>query len=665
MASKKDEKISPEDLREAIRLFKVRELHNLFGSFEGQQIPRKYGLVFAKNGLFKRDLRDNWPANFAEIISNPNHRKRKSSHLNSPEILVVESESSAASIDLADAILAWSRQIRKSAIAELLRMSNCHQTFWTRSTESLLVSRKGEIERADLSDFVDAAVAVSDALYHDFFYKNHCLRGGLEYRSEEVIDANLRFLLAPKLRTFGFLDRLPFRRPSFCRSEMASSHPTIADNQNSLSDICDKFYFDRGMLPLSGSSGLGAIVDSAIGESDDAAEVWIELNEWRMKCDSPLADFHFCQVFLYLPNLIPNDRANDFWSLMEALLLPMENENWKRFLEVANHYVGFLPSQVNGADGDITAHYALWFAGFLRLERRLTNGIFLEKINEVLKEMGSQINHAIEFGQPYVTRSSLYSAMINNESAFALAALRQLEQAHRQGVKVPKERMDAVARSILVNFTGVLSRHDCDGVFVCADVSSLMITLVFHHDDPIAISALSLLGQALSATLTKRLSDLLNETNGSVLQFVLSGIAGSDKLSVDQAKDLKILLRNPNQIESFANRVEVHTLKELVRVILTPVDDETDPDYWWQLPHLLLAAAEKVEDAKAEVFVDGMMSLALRTDAMGIIDRATQSRSELVKKRLAYWRDRMTVHRADLPNWAKSKVGSFIARLKV
>ena len=660
-----EEKVSPEELRKAMHALKVRELHNLFGSFEGQPIPAKYGLLFAKNGLFKKDLPNNWPSDFAQVISNLNHKKRKSPHLNSPEILVRESKSSNAIIDLADAVLAGSQEIRKAAIAELQRIAICHNKFWTQSTEAILVSRKEEIERSDLSDFVDAAVAVSDALCHDFYYKNHCLRGGLEYRSEEVIDANLRFLLTPKLRTFGFLDELPFRRPSFCRAELEKSQITTADLGNSLSEICDKFFFDRGMLPLSGTVGLGAIVSTVVGQSNNVDKVWDELDAWRKDCDSPLADFHFCQVYLYSPKLIPVNRAIEFWDLVKEILSPMENKNWKRFLEIANHYVRFLPSEANGANGDISAHYALWFAGVLRLEKRFADGVNFEKLNQVIQDLGHQTDLAHEYGQPYITRSSLYSAMIYNESAFSLATLRQLEHSHCEGFKIPKERMDAVARSILANFTGVLSSHDFDGLFGNADVSSTLITLIFHHDDPFATSALSLLSQAISATRNKKLSNVLLEPNGTVLQFALSGIAGSDKLNASQALALKTLMRNANQIETFANRVDVPTLKELVRVILTPVDDETDPDYWWELPHLLLAAAEKVEDAKAEIFVDGMMSLALRTDAMGIIDRATQSSSKLVKKRLAFWRDQMMAQRANLPSWAKSKVNSFIGRLKV
>ena len=103
----------------------------------------------------------------------------------------------------------------------------------------------------------------------------------------------------------------------------------------------------------------------------------------------------------------------------------------------------------------------------------------------------------------------------------------------------------------------------------------------------------------------------------------------------------------------------MQTLKALVRIILVPVDDKTDPDSWWQVPHLLLVAAEKAEGEKVGALVDGMMALALRTDSLGItlgiIDRATQSSCCAVKKRLAHWRDQMEVHRADFPNWSKSK----------
>ena len=223
--------------------------------------------------------------------------------------------------------------------------------------------------------------------------------------------------------------------------------------------------------------------------------------------------------------------------------------------------------------------------------------------------------------------------------------------------------MDAVAKSILANTNGCLSKHECDGVFASADVSSLLITLVFHHDDPLATSSLNLLSQSISTISNKSLSDSLTEPNGSVLDFVLSGIAASDKLRVGQVTEIKELLRELHRIERFAGRVDLYTLKALVRVLLVPVDDTTDPEYWWQVPYLLLVVAEKVEGEKVDVLVDGMMALALRTDSLGIIDRAMQSSSIIVKNRLAHWRDEMLAHRADLPNWAKSKVGSFIGRL--
>ncbi len=391
-------------------------------------------------------------------------------------------------------------------------------------------------------------------------------------------------------------------------------------------------------------------------------------DQWRRQKNSPCVDYHFCQVFLVHNNLIPEDCRDSFWNIIESILLPKNDKTWATRTRLIRYYCKFLESQAGGSDGDVCAQYANWFCEFLSFERRLANDLDHDKLTDVLSELESVAEYSSCFGRPYVTRSSFYCATTYCESAWAAGTLAQIDFAiQRYGLKIPDDKIGSLSQSLIANSSCILSSHIDGNLFSGFDLSTLIITLQFkakvgENDQLLSnLAKTKLINQDAVGEVLKEMG-----ADQTIARTLLQGISANDEVGGSLHDALVTFAKNDELIRAFVSEAEVETLNCFIKCLQVPVDEEIDPNYWWQLPHILFSIANRlgIDKSNAQALLNGALNTALQTDALSVLDRAKCSDNEIIGGCIRSFRDSLIKFRTatQAPSWIKSKLNAFINR---
>jgi hypothetical protein len=325
------------------------------------------------------------------------------------------------------------RELRTAALRRYREQILARQ-LCTARTAATLDGLKDDLLADEPSRWQRAAVTVSDRVRDDFLINLAGLDQALVLGFEEAYQTYLTRVLRPSLSS---VDGLPIViwNP---REQRADVERAIAEAsaKETLGGALDHYVQTCGHVPLDRSLSAAQAVEEWAKAHPNLPDVWGQADAWVATRAGPLAEYHFCQIFLCLPQFVPKDNWAQFWSNVVGVLGTVPSSEMARppselmalRCDLARHYCHFFETRTPGQSGERIATLAWWLSD--RVAARF--GIEADEIRRLRETTIAPealfSGRVWELVNPPIKRESLRYVTLKAECVWATALANQLSR---------------------------------------------------------------------------------------------------------------------------------------------------------------------------------------------------------------------------------------------
>ncbi len=415
-------KYSPEEVAQAMRALRSRLVGYSLG--EAEQLESKNAVILERGGLISRtDYVE------ATIVDTPEEWSWLGG-VRGP--LIVYGVGDAKKVQrLRDGVLGLTSAERTHALEALGETASEEPQSVLASTHGQAVDGSSQLI-GDGDEWKAIGLALHDAIKGDFLLNLAGVRQCLAVTFNLGFREFIRAVFAPTEESarslFGAVTPLP--KQDECL-EFLSGLQSEAQGLESLL----QGYFERlGHLPLDGELSAGALVSRFLDGGGESLDIWGEVWRWADEGRSPLAQYHACQVFVYLPDQVPPTKFGELLTRLRWVLAPLGDgdsahrrpQAWHLRHALARHYSKHLMCLFPGTSSEGVTALAWWVSERVATAFGHEEEVLRQVREKNLSEVSRIANVTWELMHPVLEPSLLRFATHDSGAMWGLALLAQL-----------------------------------------------------------------------------------------------------------------------------------------------------------------------------------------------------------------------------------------------
>lgn len=328
----------------------------------GQSVPGHVVMRFRQAGTWDREITQPVPPSLLPVLTQNGHPLRMPL-LDGPLVVVIE-DNTRGIIDVSEQLLSHDVSIRQAALNYFLSAQSNEECWVSPYVLDLLQRNAEALSRQDEPTWIEAGLALRDAIDRDFRVNCAGVRQASRLRFEESYQEYLSKVIRPRAHCFEH-DRPPVWNPA----EEAEQIRTKFEEWCSLDELgmaLNRYLGFCGYLPLAGELSAGSLI-AAWERRHNGHDIWHTAWKWADSCPSVLAQYHVAQAFLEHPHWIQLDDierlrnvARDVIGSSELEMSSTQAPMWQLRAHLLQHYQVHLEASILGLNSDVGATAACW-----------------------------------------------------------------------------------------------------------------------------------------------------------------------------------------------------------------------------------------------------------------------------------------------------------------
>ncbi len=673
---------NPEEMQKTLRAMQIRMRNNALHHFK--HVDLRTLRMLQDLDLFDTDAEPLGGDVEITVLQDVKHRRRENLP-DGPLIVYITEDEEPKRIIVELPVLLFSeiQEIRKTSLQCIEKMAATDSSALTSKTAAILEGSRDALIADAPEEWRGAAVAVSDALYDDFFVALNGTRQSLA--CEPVIQDSLNFyspkVLYPSVSSLDSIN-LAVGNLEKEHGSLAKVVSEIVSEASSLTELCSSYHKKLGFLPLAPHYSMATAVNSWFASNTDV-NVWEEVWNWARATRGPLPRYHACSVFVLHPHFVPEGRLPDLWKeIVDAVQEPVKedsegigNETGELHRDLARHYAYHLEARLPDNDGANIACLAWWLAervAALFPDNPEAAKFYRESWVKPASELSSHI--WLTASAP-IQRSFLRYmtfAVLSPWAASLLAIMgEQMEMlAPGDQTEVIQSRFHRAVESNIIGCLPFPIENPSDPTFALeCSMAETVLTWSKYQPEEYKKALEQLIATSRTLGDTEGLCAALRMLNQSSLEDqVAVALALKAKAYTDPqfAEGVWAVVSDAEWRERVLARAETWVQDQLIEVLsILQLDNR---EKWFSLlPHYIADLCEKAEDEeRRRILFLYVLHTSLASDTVSAIRRLLcgDQKSKFVEFVKEY-RDHVEAMRSKYPPWVASKVRGLIANLHV
>lgn len=328
----------------------------------GQSVSAHVVMRFRRAGTWDSEISQPIPQLLLPVLTQTDHLLRVPLP-DGPLVAVIEGDTRGV-IEVSEHLLSRDGSIRKAALGHFLMAESNEECWVSPYVLDLLKQHSAALMQEDESTWIEAGLALRDAIDRDFRINCAGVRQASQLQFEESHKAYLSKVIFPRAQCFEY-DRPPICNPA----EESDQIQAKCEEWSSLDDLgiaLNRYLAFCGYLPLAGKLSAGSLI--AAWESNHAGhDIWQAVWSWTESCRSVLAQYHAVQAFLEHPHWIRCNEIERLLTVAHGLIGSSESKSswdyapqWQLRGHLLQHYQLHLEASVPGLKSEVAAVAACW-----------------------------------------------------------------------------------------------------------------------------------------------------------------------------------------------------------------------------------------------------------------------------------------------------------------